>query len=134
MDPNVRPLWRWHAVEETEHKAVAFDVYQQVSGSYWLRALMMVRIMIGFPIGITAFQFLLLAGDGKLGNPRDFARCIRFLWGKGGWVRAIAPELMDFYRRDFHPWQKDNRDLIDAWTEEVAMVGSAGEAYIDRFN
>ena len=118
MDPNVRPLWLWHAVEETEHKAVAYDVYQQVSGSYWLRALMMARIMIGFPFGITFFQLLLLAGDGKLGGLRDITKGIRFVWGKGGWVRAIAPELMDFYRRDFHPWQKDNRELIEAWKSQ----------------
>src|SRR5690554_7843610 len=33
MHPGFKEMWRWHAVEETEHKAVAFDVYQQASGS-----------------------------------------------------------------------------------------------------
>ena len=32
-DANMARLWRWHALEETEHKAVAFDVYQQVCGN-----------------------------------------------------------------------------------------------------
>ncbi len=115
MDPNVRRLWLWHAVEETEHKAVAYDVYQQVCGSYWLRALMMVRIMLGFPFGITLFQVLLLAGDRKLTGFRDIAQGLRLIWGKGGLVRAVAPELATFYRRDFHPWQKDNSGLIQLW-------------------
>lgn len=118
MDPNVRRLWLWHAVEETEHKAVAYDVYQQVSGSYWLRALMMVRIMLGFPFGITLFQFLLLAGDRKLGGLRDIARGVPIIWGKGGLVRSVIPGLATFYRRDFHPWQKDNRGLIQEWAEQ----------------
>jgi len=118
MDPHVRPLWLWHAVEETEHKAVAYDVYQQVSGSYWLRVLMMVRVMIGFPFGIALFHLLLLAGDGQLANLRDMGRGLRFVWGRGGFVRSAWPELKAFYRRDFHPWQKDDRELIATWIAE----------------
>ena len=38
MDPRMAPIWAWHAIEESEHKAVAFDVYQQVSGNYLIRA------------------------------------------------------------------------------------------------
>ena len=29
-DPTMARLWRWHALEESEHKAVAFDLYQQL--------------------------------------------------------------------------------------------------------
>src|SRR5713101_745711 len=31
-DPRLSAIWRWHAIEETEHKAVAYDVYQEVTG------------------------------------------------------------------------------------------------------
>ena len=115
MDPNVRLLWLWHAVEETEHKAVAYDVYQQVSGSYWLRALVMARVLLGFPFSIGFFHLLLLAGDRKFANLRDIARGMRFVWGKGGLARSATPELLGFFRRDFHPWQNDNRELIGEW-------------------
>ncbi len=63
MHPNVKPLWLWHAVEETEHKAVCFDVYQQVGGGYLNRALNMARVMLGFLLGISAIQMSLLRAD-----------------------------------------------------------------------
>ncbi|MBW2313732.1 MAG: metal-dependent hydrolase [Deltaproteobacteria bacterium] len=124
MHPKVRELWLWHAVEETEHKAVAFDVYQQVCGSYWLRAFMMARVIIGFPIGILFFHFLLMIGDRKAFGVRDIARGLRIVWGPGGFFPSALRGLLVFFRRDFHPWQKDNRNLIDDWSEQHPAVAS----------
>ena len=55
MVPEMRRLWRWHAIEESEHKAVAYDVYQECIergrlGGVWLRRLVMLEA--------TAFFFL----------------------------------------------------------------------------
>ncbi|MCB0219702.1 MAG: metal-dependent hydrolase, partial [Chrysiogenetes bacterium] len=33
IDDSHKNMWLWHAVEETEHKAVAFDVFRAVGGS-----------------------------------------------------------------------------------------------------
>ncbi len=116
MDPAVKRLWLWHAVEETEHKAVCFDVYQQVGGSNWIRVLTMSRVMFVLPMGMTFLQLALLAADRKLFDLRDLGRGLRFVWGKGGFVRGILPQLKAFYRADFHPWAVDNHELIPAWT------------------
>jgi predicted metal-dependent hydrolase len=118
MHPDVKPLWLWHAVEETEHKAVCFDVYQQVGGGYLNRALNMARVMLGFLLGISAIQMSLLRADGKPFDRRDFASGLRYLWGRGGLLRSILPDLFAFFRPGFHPWQKDNRELIAAWAEQ----------------
>ncbi len=118
MDPAVRPLWLWHAVEETEHKAVCFDVYQQVGGKYWMRALVMLRILIGFPVMISLFQLSLLASGPKVASLKVMWRSVRFIWGRDGFVRAVLPELKAYFRRDFHPWQVENQELIGTWTNE----------------
>src|SRR5690606_35311341 len=34
MHESMRPLWMWHAIEETEHKAITYDVFNQVGGTY----------------------------------------------------------------------------------------------------
>ena len=77
------------------------------------------RIVIGFPLGITIIQASLLAADGKLFDFRDMRKGLRFVWGEGGMLRSVLPELRAFFRRDFHPWQAANQDLIPAWTRET---------------
>jgi predicted metal-dependent hydrolase len=37
-DPRIASFVLWHMVEETEHKKVAFDIYQAVTPGYWRRA------------------------------------------------------------------------------------------------
>lgn len=37
MHPTMRDLWEWHAVEEIEHKAVAYDLFKRAGGGYFLR-------------------------------------------------------------------------------------------------
>lgn len=129
MDPAVKPLWLWHAVEETEHKAVCFDVYQQVGGNNWIRVLTMARVMLVLPLGMIFLQLALLAADRKLFDLRDLGRGLRFVWGKGGFVRGILPQIKAFYRPDFHPWEVDNRELILTWTAENLGGTRRGRAH-----
>jgi uncharacterized protein len=37
LEPSARELFKWHLVEELEHRTVAFDVYENVSGGYLYR-------------------------------------------------------------------------------------------------
>jgi predicted metal-dependent hydrolase len=47
-DPQMRTLWSWHAAEESEHKAVAFDVYRAAGGGYWKRVLWYLHVSMVF--------------------------------------------------------------------------------------
>jgi hypothetical protein len=120
MHPAVRPLWIWHAVEETEHKAVCYDAYVESGGGYWNRVLVMARVMFGFPLSVFVLQAILLAKDRKLLAPRDAWRFVRFVWGRGGLVRSVWPDVKAFFRRDFHPWQMQNAQLIEATRDAYA--------------
>jgi predicted metal-dependent hydrolase len=111
MDPSMQRLWRWHAVEETEHKAVAFDVYQRTVGSVWLRRLAMSDAMFGFLIEVFLRHAYLLVKDRQL-RPKVLLRGLTLLFGREGFLRALAPGLLAFWRRDFHPWQIDNAALL----------------------
>lgn len=105
-------LWRWHALEETEHKAVAFDVYNQVCGSRKLlnRAMRMGTFffMLDTARGLT----LMLKQDGLLWNWRVWRDGIQWMWGKHGVFRPLLSAYRDFFKADFHPWQHNNLELL----------------------
>ena len=105
-------MFLWHAVEETEHKAVAFDVYQAVDGDYWLRVRSMAMATFFFMLVTLRMQHSLLKHDGKLGDWRGALGFAKFMLFKPGFLTRIIPQYLDYYRPDFHPWQHDNRHLI----------------------
>ncbi|MEM7255312.1 MAG: metal-dependent hydrolase [Pseudomonadota bacterium] len=112
-------LWRWHAVEETEHKAVAFDVYRAVGGREAPRCAMLRFATFALLKDLLASVYAMLKADGRHRDWRVWRSGFRFMLGRGGVIRSLARPWRDFRRTDFHPWQHDNRDLIarwDAWT------------------
>ncbi len=117
-----RKLWLWHAIEETEHKAVAYDVWDQVMGqgvrAYALRSGGMVLTGAAFVALVAAFTAVMLANDPSLAGKRGgLAELSRFLVGRGGLIRSGLPAWLDYFRPSFHPWQHDNRDLLQRLNE-----------------
>ena len=56
-DEKQRALWMWHMLEESEHKDIAYDVYQELNGSYPLR-------VTGFALAAFTIMFLVPLGGG----------------------------------------------------------------------
>ncbi len=112
MHPDMRLLWHWHAIEEAEHKAVAFDVYQQVSGNYLLRISAMIVETAGLLLDMLARTVYFLWKDGKLFNLRLWFEGVAFVWGRRGTLGSVIGDYFKFFRPSFHPWQNDNYDLI----------------------
>jgi predicted metal-dependent hydrolase len=118
--PAMGALWRWHAAEETEHKAVAFDVYRAVGGSYLLRACVMMLTTVIFLTYVGLHQVRLMWVDRCLFSPREWMRFLRFMFVDPGAMRGILGPYVSYFRPSFHPWDQDSRHLLDAWKHELA--------------
>lgn len=118
MDPRILEMWKWHAIEETEHKGVCFDVYEQTGGTYWRRVFHMATITMTFMIRLTTVQAAFLWKDKQLFKWSTLKSAFRFYWKTPGLIPAISKEYADYYRRDFHPWEHDNRELLEGWKAE----------------
>jgi predicted metal-dependent hydrolase len=115
-------LWRWHALEETEHKAVAFDVFMEVTKHWspflrWRRRVMiMILVTRNFTRNIAHHACQLLEADGY--TPEAARKAVRrYLWLKPGLFRLGWRIYFAWYRPGFHPWDHDNRAELASWTQ-----------------
>jgi hypothetical protein len=125
-DPHIAELWLWHGVEETEHKAVAFDVFTAVGGTVAERRQALLLNTFFFLKDTMRNLCIMLQRQGKLWSLREWGRGIKYLLIKPGMLRRIFPAWLRFFRKDFHPWQVDNRALIAEW--EKNRSGETGTA------
>ncbi len=119
MDERMVPLWLWHAVEESEHKAVAFDVYEDQVGSYWIRTSEMAKTTLEF-LFFTGFHYVQLQRE--LDDPVDWRSVVggfNWLLGRPGWLRRTAPRWLSYFKRDFHP---DKRDGTQSRKEGLKLL------------
>ncbi len=122
-DEKMATLWRWHAAEETEHKAVAFDVYQAVGGNYAWRIRWYLYVLVLFTFDTVRQTTLNLWHDGSLFKPSTWWGTAKFLVGKNGFIWRCTMPLLAYFKRDFHPNDDpfgDNQQLAANWLESHA--------------
>ncbi|WP_263144059.1 metal-dependent hydrolase [Pseudomonas sp. RIT-PI-AD] len=123
--PELVRLWRWHALEETEHKAVAFDVYTQVGGDPAMLRRAMLMASWFFMRDTLRGLVHMLRRDGLLWKPRIWRDGLRWMWGRGGFFRSLIGAYLDFFKAGFHPWQHDNLDLLERTRREFDQGAAA---------
>jgi hypothetical protein len=113
-------LWRWHAIEEIEHKGVAYDTFLHATKDWtrWRRwkakTIMMLLVTSRFwPKRVKGMKAL-LRQDG-LSGWKVTARIWWYLLGKPGVLRKLIPEWLSYFKPGFHPWQHDDRALIGSY-------------------
>ena len=127
-DRRLSSLWRWHALEETEHKAVAFDVYESVVGrgvrAYMLRTTSMVLTTAGFLGLVLFYQQRLLKADDQLRRTdrqsRGLGRFVNFMFRSPALLPRLAMPWLSYFRPGFHPWDHDNRYLLEQMSDLAA--------------
>jgi predicted metal-dependent hydrolase len=118
--PTMAELWRWHAVEEIEHKAVAYDLFRKMGGGYLLRVFSALLV-----IGIDAALFRKLirnfredVREGRVNLPRDGlteeqrafrSEAKRTLRRSNRQMRDMA---LAYFKPGFHPWQIDDSPML----------------------
>jgi len=121
-DAGIAKMWRWHAIEEIEHKSVAFDVYLAAGGTHAMLRKAMVLMSFEF---LVRFQTRSLWHMYRRDRPplgRTFVQAARFLFGKGGLIRGNWRHYWAFFRSDFHP---DHIDDVAILNRAIAADGLA---------
>jgi predicted metal-dependent hydrolase len=116
-EPHFARMWRWHALEETEHKAVAFDVWKQVMPhsfmSYFWRVQGLILASVIFWPLVAVFTWRLVHADPQARQEKHgWRRLFKFLFVTPGILRRISGEWFDYFKPGFHPWQHDNRGYL----------------------
>ena len=118
-DPGYQAIWNWHALEETEHKAVAFDVYTTVigrdsnPGAYALRTTTLVAATGIFFALFIPFYLHNVRIKGGLTDLKGWRAVAKHTWGKKGIFRNITLPWLDWFKPGFHPWDHDNRQHLE---------------------
>jgi uncharacterized protein len=119
-------MWKWHAVEEIEHKGVAYDTWLHATRDWsrWKRwkvkSIMMLLVSYRFWTRRWQGSMELLRQDGITGWTARLG-LLKHLFVSPGLIRRALPAWLAFFLPGFHPWNHDDR----------ALIGSEDSAYAD---
>lgn len=133
-DPRIRAMYAWHAIEEVEHKAVAFDVLTKVAKANWFRRnISMFFVSFGFPFRVASILDYMLRCDGFTLRQR-LGMWMKGLWWfykPGGLFLPTLGYYFAYYKPGFHPWKVKEMPSYGKWVEVFKETGdpiAAGNA------
>ena len=124
-DPEVAAMWRWHAVEEIEHKGVAYDTWNHATRDWsawrrWrVRNLVMLIVTARFLKNRWIDTLMLLEQDGITGWKARWG-LFKYLAVTPGIIRRLALPWLSYFKPGFHPWDHDDRALIGKYDGEFS--------------
>ena len=126
FDPRIRAMYVWHAIEEVEHKAVAYDVMTKVAKvSYFTRVAALIYFSIEYPLGNFYLINKMLKRDGFGFRKRCqmFAKGMWWLYKPGGVFMPAIGYYASYYLPGFHPWQHKEIGHYDTWLTAFNELG-----------
>ena len=133
-DPRIRAMYAWHAIEEIEHKAVAFDVMQKAAHvGYLTRILAMLHVSWGLPLHTFIIMAHMFKVDGfSFGQRlRLWARGLWWLYKPGGLYLPVMGHYFEYYKPGYHPWKAGQMRTYRSWVDTWERTGdpiAAGNA------
>lgn len=122
--PIVGDVFTWHSLEESEHKAVAFDVYRVAGGSERLRIWTMKLLRAGLVVSMLSLTALSLLRDRSTYRPGRLRRSWRNFRRTPMFRREVWDQLCAYDRVGFHPDDYDTDELVETW--RVELFGETG--------
>lgn len=124
-DDTMKTMWLWHAIEENEHKAVAYDVFEGVFGqgtkAYLLRTSSLVAAMLTLFVVQNYFLFRLLKEDKQL-NLEALKAIYTYAYSPSkGIITGMGREMLAYFRPGFHPNDLDTVSLLDTWKAKLGF-------------
>ena len=135
VDPYVRALFAWHAIEEMEHRDVAFDVMQDIAHVPYRQRASALVITSMLMTTFTLYRAnVMLKADGFSGLQRIklFRKGLPWVFGKKGVLTPMKSAYMDWFKRDFHPSQHPVIAQYNVWLDTLEKTNDpiqAGQAF-----
>jgi len=132
-DPMVSDLFTWHSAEEVEHRTVAYDLYQHLSGNYLRRSLVMLAVA-------PMLTYLMAAGAEQLAQvDHDMPKDQRSMKSIGFWrawrdsakeYRVPGPtwfltKSLSFFKPSYHPYYEASTELAVNYINQSPAVLAA---------
>ena len=124
-DDTMKTMWLWHAIEENEHKAVAYDVFEGVFGKglkvYALRTSSLVISMLTLFFVQNYFLWRLLKQDKQL-NLENLRMIYRYAYSPSkGIITGMGKEMLFYFKPNFHPNDFDTTTLLNTWKAKLGF-------------
>ena len=124
-DETMKTMWLWHAIEENEHKAVAYDVFEGVFGrglkAYALRTGSLVTAMATLFVVQSYFVLRLLQDDKQL-NLTSLKDIYIYAYSPSkGVITGMTKEMLVYFRPKFHPNDLDTHELLESWKAKLGF-------------
>lgn len=121
MTGEMQNLWVWHAIEESEHKGVAYDVFQTVSGSYPLRTIYLIISTVALIVFSTYVTYNLMSKDPEKSTISQNLHGLNKFFGINGAFSSLIPEWFTYFKPNFHPWDNDNSSTIEVFKKRFGI-------------
>jgi len=134
-DAKSRALWMWHMLEESEHKDIAYDVYQTLNGNYALRVsgfFLAYFTILGLIPFATTFVPVFRKPSAMLTRKfwKDARRGVKLIFSpKDGVFGSTQGQIFDYLRRDFHPNDHDTTAYLDYYKVKLFEENGALTPY-----
>ncbi len=130
-DERMRALYVWHAMEEMEHKGVAYDVLVDIAkAGYAKRVGSMLLVTLLFPYHVFRIMKHMLEADGfsRWERTKIWAKGLWWLYKPGGIFLPMMGKYFSYLKPGFHPWQDPVVPSYEPWVRLLKETGDPVEA------